>query len=168
MPSPRSLGEIYCCDADALITIRNAKLLLQLGKLASSGVVKVPQAVFEEVRTSARSNLFKQISTWNTSASVITPADMPILLLIPEIERRYGKPFSIGGLSYRGLWASERGRSGADSVLVATAKANQWTVISNDQSVHGACLFEQVVCRRWEELARVMRPPPRPSQPKLI
>ena len=33
----------------------------------------------------------RQISNWNRSASVITPSDMPILLLIPEIERRYGE-----------------------------------------------------------------------------
>lgn len=168
MPSPRSQGEIYCCDADALITIKYAGLFRQLRKLASSGVIRVPQAVFDEVRSHATSDISRQISNWNRSTSVITPSDMPILQLIPEIERRYGEQFSIGGYRYRGFWASKRAWDGADSALVATAKVNQWTVISNDLSVHGACLFEQVVCRRWEELARLLRPPPRPSQPELI
>ena len=107
MPSPASQeanrSEIYCCDADALITIRNAKLLPQLSKLASSGVVKVPQAVFEEVSAYAKSDLSKQITKWNTTANVIAPADMPILQIIREIERRYGDRFSIGNHNYGGF-----------------------------------------------------------------
>ena len=167
MPNPPSQGEIYCCDADALIDIRNAKLLPQLGKLASSGIVKVPQAIFEEVIAHARSDLSKQISRWNISANVIAPTDMPILQLIPHIEQSYGPRLSIGNHPYGGFWASKKGRGGADSALVATAKVNGWTVISNDVAVHGACLLEQVVCRRWEELARLLRDPGS-AQPNLL
>ena len=101
-------------------------------------------------------------------ANVIAPADMPILQIIREIERRYGDRFSIGNHNYGGFWASKKGRGGADSALIATAKVNQWTIISNDVSVHGACLFEQVVCRRWEEIAGLLHYQPGPSQSDFL
>ena len=40
--------------------------------------------------------------------------------------------------------------------MVALGKALDIIVISNDDSIHGACALEGVVCRRWEELYRVL------------
>ena len=93
--------------------------------------------------------------------------DAPARLLLPAIENRYGPPFNIGGITYPGFWNSKAGRDAADGEVVAFAKAYGWTVISNDNSIHGACLLENSESHRWEYLARLIEAQPEPSEPPV-
>lgn len=98
-------------------------------------------------------------------------SDASARMLLPGIENRYGPPFNIGGITYPGFWNSKAGRDAADGEVVAFAKAYGWTVIANDNSIHGACLLEDIESHRWEHLARLIEtepdPPTLPSQPPL-
>jgi len=47
---------------------------------------------------------------------------------------------------------------------VALAKSRKWIAVSNDNSIHGACMLENVECRRWEDIGRLLL---RPEQPQL-
>ena len=49
--------------------------------------------------------------------------------------------------------------------VVALAKAHGWTVIANDNSLHGACLLERIESHRWEYLARLVETEPEPPAP---
>lgn len=85
--------------------------------------------------------------------------DPHALEFLPEIERQYGPPFRVGQKTYAGFWQSASGRRSIDGQVVALAKARGWIVISNDDSVHGPCMLEGVLCRRWEEIGRVLLRP---------
>lgn len=101
--------------------------------------------------------IFRYLKQLDTKYSIVAvlDKDQRARNLLPEMERKYGQPFHVGGVTYAGFWVtSGRGRKTADGQLVAFARANEWVVISNDVNVHGACLLENVECRRWEHIAR--------------
>lgn len=91
--------------------------------------------------------------------------DYKALELLPDIEKRYGRRFHIRGKSYRGFWESSSGRKSADAQVLALAKAHGWIAVSNDDSIHGACMLEGVICRRWEEIGRLLLGPEQPPLP---
>lgn len=97
------------------------------------------------------------LEAWHASGQVVVVVDddSEASSLLPNIDARYGPQFSMAGVSYGGFWKSRAGQDAADAEVVAFAKARGWVVISNDHSVHGACLMESIECHRWEYLALV-------------
>jgi hypothetical protein len=122
-----------------------------LRRLAQLGRLKIPPKVHTELRegTDRLGQRLERLSRFN----VIVQLDHQALTHLSRIERAYGSPFHLGGITYPGFWNSPGGRKSADSQVVALAKSRGWVVISNDRSVHGACLLEAIVCRHWDALA---------------
>lgn len=165
MPSP--LDSVpFCCDANALINFARAGRFAELDGLARLDLLRIPMGVYNEVYPYERDGRTKKMLTqWKEDArtTVNLDDDGAAKALLPDIERAYGPPFSIGGVTYPGFWKSKAGRAAADGEVVAFAKARGWTVVSNDGSVRGACLLESVECHSWEQLAH--RLAARPEQP---
>ena len=164
---------IYCCDADALIDLDSAGRFAELSRLVEQGRLRIASGAFAEtVRFRSISRRSKRtLEGWHAhgQVGVVVDYDSAARSLLPDIDTRYGPQFSMEGVSYGGFWRSRAGRDAADAEVVAFAKAHGWVVISNDRSVHGACLMESVECHRWEHLALVIRQiPPPPEQPHLF
>lgn len=156
--------EVFCCDSDSLINLRDADLLRKLRSLVKNGKVKVPGGVYRELQRKT-DKLAKTLQTWKKKYSLVVELNHRCLELLPDIEEKYGGPFGIGGKTYGGFWASSSGRRSADAQIVALAKARGWIAISNDNSIHGACMLEDVVCRRWEEMGRLLLGAEQPTLP---
>ena len=169
---------IFCCDADALINFERSGRFTELTRLVEQNRLRVVDGVYKEVaEAGVRSNDMRNIlRRWKEREQVVVAVDEDRAASrhIPQIERRYGPPFSIRGITYGGFWKSRAGRDAADAEVVAFAKAYGWAVISNDRSVQGACLLEGVACLHWEHLAVVIEQmPPRaqtmtPNQLRLF
>jgi hypothetical protein len=147
----------YCCDSDSLINLRDAKLLQNLRQLAQIGALKIAKGVYKEIHRKT-DRLFQTLKQWHDKYSIIVELDQRALTLLPDLETKYGQPFKIGSKQYNGFWASSSGRRAVDAQIIALAKTHNWVVVSNDDSVHGACMLENVVCCRWEELGRILHP----------
>ena len=150
----------FCCDADALIEFERARLIQDLNVFAGLHRIRIPVGVYHEVRAyrGVSTTLKNAVERWKDIGLVVDiDQNAAAKRLLPEIETRYGLPFSVGNVTYGGFWRSKAGRYAADGEVVAFAKAHRWTVISNDVSVHGACYQEDITCHRWEHLARLIR-----------
>jgi hypothetical protein len=58
---------------------------------------------------------------------------------------------------YRGFWRTEFPGGGVDAQVIVLAKERKYRkyiVISNDNSIHGACMLENVEWIRYEEFGR--------------
>ena len=165
----------FCCDANALIDFARSGRFADLQALAQLGLLRIPMGVYAEVYPYERNSQVKRLlAQWKEDArtTVNLDDDGAAKALLPDIERAYGPPFSIGGITYSGFWRSKAGRDAADGEVVAFAKARGWTVVSNDGSVRGACLLERIECHSWEHLAhrlaaRTDQPPPSEQQLSL-
>jgi hypothetical protein len=100
--------------------------------------------------------LAKTLQKWEAAYPLVVKLDYKALALLPGIELKYGPQFNQVGMVYKGFWKSASGKKSADSQVVALAKSREWVVISNDITIHGACMLEGVVCRRWEEIGRLL------------
>jgi len=151
----QALDIVMCCDADALITMRQAGLLGSMRPLVERGLVKIPKGIIGELAKAVGSEVTRQLKDWEERYRLTVDLDLEpsALALLPGIELRYGPRFSVGGITYAGFWRGGR-RDSRDGEVVALARALGWRVVSNDHSVHGACLFEGIECLRWESLAR--------------
>jgi len=147
--------DIYCCDADALIDLHAAGLLGKLRVLAQNGKLKLPEGVFSELNRFT-DKLATTLASWDAKYGIVVRLNHNDLTLLPRLERQYGSPFHLRGRSYAGFWASASGRRAKDAQVVAVAETRGWTVISNDNSIHGECMLEKVPCRRWEEIGRLL------------
>lgn len=147
---------LFCCDANVLIQFIRARRFAELERLVHRDLLRIPLGVYQEVYPQQREGHEKRIlARWKSEGVVVDlDTDLAARALIRGIERNYGRPFSVGGFTYGGLWKGRSGRAAADAEVVAAAKANGWAVISNDVSIHGACLLEEVDCYRWEYLLR--------------
>ena len=148
---------IFCCDSSALIDLRDAGLLRKLRTLVQRGRIRIPEGVYKELQQKT-DQLAKTIEQWKRKYSFVVNLDTKALELLPDIERKYGPQFSVGGKTYAGFWKSPSGRKSADSQVVALSKIRGWIAVSNDNSINGACMLENVECRRWEEIGRLLRP----------
>ena len=168
MTSPND-GPPFCCDADALINLVRTQRFLRLDILAQRHLLRIPLGVYKEVHLHQRQGAEKRmLEGWEQGRNVVIDLDqdMPARGLLPAIERSYGPPFNDAGLTYPGFWKSKAGHDAADGEVVALAKANRWTVVSNDNSVRGACLLEGIECLPWQSLALVLDR--EPTQPSLL
>lgn len=156
--------EVFCCDSDTLINLRDAGLLPKLRVMAQSGKLKVAEGVYRELHNQT-DQLAKTLEKWKNKYPVVVDLDYRSLELLPTIENRYGERFHIGGKTYRGFWESSSGRKSVDAQVVALARARGWIAVSNDNSTHGACMLEGVICRRWEEIGRLLLGPEQPALP---
>jgi rRNA-processing protein FCF1 len=150
-----------------LIELRDAGLLDQLKRLVKKGKIKIPEGVYKELRQKT-DKLRKTIELWERDFSFVVNLDLNALTLLRDIEKRYGLQFNIGGKVYAGFWKSASGKRSIDSQVLALAKARGWTVVSNDNSLHGACMLEDVRCQRWEEdIGRLLLGPERQRLPGI-
>jgi len=161
-----SLPSVFCCDSSALIDLRDAGILRRMRSLVKIGKVKIPEGVYKELKQKT-DQLAKTIEQWRNKYSFVVNLDSKALELLPDIEREYGPQFSVGGKTYPGFWKSPSGKKSADSQVVALAKSRRWIAVSNDNSIHGACMIEDVQCRRWEEIGRLLLGPEQPPLPGL-
>ena len=116
MTSPL-VGAPFCCDADALITLVRTRLFVRLDTLAQRGLLRIPRGVFDEVYPHQRPGPEKRmLERWRDEEGIVVDLDRDAAarMLLPAIEKRYGLPFSIGGVTYRGFWNSRAGRDAAD------------------------------------------------------
>lgn len=134
--------------------------------LVQSGRAKIPEGVYRELQQKT-DKLAKTVERWKKKYSIVVSLDAEALNLLPDIERNYGPQFHIGGINYPGFWKSPSGRKSVDAQVVALAKSRKWTAVSNDNSIHGACMLENVECRRWEEIGRLLLGPEQPHLPGL-
>jgi len=153
--SPHS---VFCCDSASLIDLRDAGLLRKMRGMVQSGGVKIPGGVYKELQRKT-DKLAKTIEQWEKKYSIVVNLDTQALELLPAIESNYGPQFNVGGINYPGFWKSPSGRKSVDGQVVALAKSRGWIVVSNDNSIHGACMLENVGCRRWEEIGRLLLGP---------
>lgn len=154
---------IFCCDSASLIDLRDAGLLREMRGLVQNDRVKIPEGVYRELQQKT-DKLANTIEQWKKKYSIVIDLDPKALELLPDIERNYGPQFSVGGKTYAGFWKSPSGRKSVDAQVVALAKSRKWIAVSNDNSIHGACMLENVECRRWEDIGRLLL---RPEQPQL-
>ncbi len=161
-----SLPNVFCCDSTALIDLNDAGLLRKTRTLVQNGKLKIPEGVGRELRQTT-DKLTKSIEQWEKKYSFIVHLDHKSLELLPDIERKYGPPFSVGGITYPGFWKSPSGKKSVDAQVVALAKSRGWIVVSNDNSIHGACMLEDVESRRWEEIGRLLFGTEQPHLPGL-
>lgn len=109
--------------------------------------------------------LAKMMENWKRKYSLVVDLDYKSLEFLPDIEKKYGMPFKVGDKVYKGFWSSASGRKSVDAQVVALAKARGWIAVSNDDSIHGACMLEGVLCRRWEEIGRLLLGPEQAAFP---
>jgi len=157
---------VFCADSSALIDLNDAGLLRKTRKLVQVGKLKIPEGVHKELQQKT-DKLAKAIEQWEKKYSFIVNLDHKALELLPDIERKYGPQFSVGGKTYPGFWKSTSGKKSVDAQVVALAKSRGWKVVSNDNSIHGACMLEDIECRRWEEIGRLLLGPEQPHLPGL-
>ena len=157
---------VFCCDSSALIDLRDAGLLRKLRTLVQRERVKIPEGVYKELQQKT-DQLAKTIEQWKRKYSFVLNLDTKALELLPDMERKYGPQFSVGGKTYPGFWKSPSGKKSVDAQVVALAKSRDWIAVSNDNSIHGACMFEDVECRRWEEIGRLLLDPEQHRLPGL-
>jgi hypothetical protein len=150
-----------------LITLKDACLLDNLLILVKTNRLKIPEGVYRELLIST-DILARTLEKWIDKYPLVVKLDYNALTLFPDIERKYGPQFNQGGKVYPGFWKSASGKRSVDSQVVALAKARGWIVISNDNSVHGACMMEGVICRRWEEIGRLILKPGQPQLPGFL
>lgn len=161
-----SLPSVFCCDSAALIDLRDASLLRSMTWLARIGKAKIPEGVYKELKQKT-DQLAQTIEQWKSKYSFVVYLDSKALELLPDIERNYGPQFSVGGKTYPGFWKSPSGKKSVDAQVVALAKSREWIAVSNDNSIHGACMLEDVQCRRWEEIGRLLLGPEQHQLPGL-
>lgn len=160
----RAETTVFCCDADSVINVRDAGLLPGFRNLARDGRAKVAEGVYRELKKGT-DTLARSLTTWERNYQFVVRLDHVALQCLPDIERKYGPRFTLGSKVYAGLWASASGRKSADSQVIALAKVRSWIVISNDSSVHGACMKEGIACWGWEEIGRLLLHPHQPLLP---
>ncbi|MBM4463328.1 MAG: PIN domain-containing protein [Chloroflexi bacterium] len=134
--------------------------------LVKSGRLKIPEGVYRELRQKT-DKLANVVEQWEKKYHFVVNLDYRALELLPDIERKYGPQFNIGGKNYPGFWKSPSGRKSVDAQVMALAKTRGWIVVSNDNSIHGACMLEDIACRRWEEIGRLLLGPEQPHLPGL-
>ena len=149
----REAGATYCCDANTLKDLYYAGLLKKLGLWVRTGHVKIPEGVYRELRQ--RSDRLRNVlRTWDSKYSAVVQLNLAEKNQLSHIERTYGPQFTIGKITYPGLWASRSGKRAADGQVIAVGKVRGWVVVSNDGSVKGACAKEGIECIAWEDFAR--------------
>ena len=157
---------VFCCDSASLIDLRDAGLLRKMRTLVRAGRVKIPEGVYKELQQKT-DKLAKTIEQWKRQYCFVVNLGPESLALLPDIERSYGPQFNVGGKNYPGFWKSSSGRKSVDAQVVALAKSHRWIAVSNDNSIHGACMLENIECRRWEEVGRLLLGPEQPHLPGL-
>ncbi len=161
--NPPTLVPTYCCDSDSLINLYDASLLVKMRDMVKIGRIKIPEGVFREIHRYT-DRLAKTLQSWEDKYQLVVKLDYKALEFFTEITLKYGPQFRQGDVVYKGFWKSASGRKSSDAQVVALAKARGWIAVSNDNSIHGACMKEGIVCCRWEEIGRLLLKPQHPDE----
>lgn len=151
------MGQIYVCDADALINLHRyfrKESLRALRKLLQKGGLKLPEGICRELQRGT-DELAKFAKDAEKAGAVVRMAQNPSLRdTVAEMERKYGKQIIFGRATYKGFWSSKAGRKAADAQVVATARFLEAICVSDDKAVQMACALENIPCIGWIEFAR--------------
>jgi hypothetical protein len=144
---------MYCLDADTIINVTLAGWFNKLHESAKDGHVCFVEGVYRQL-TDTTTKIGNKIKNWDKYESIkyLTTAEQ---ILMKQIDEKYGPPFHIiKGKDYPGFWKTEPPGGGVDAQVIAVAKERKYIVVSNDHSIHGACMLENVECIRYEEFGR--------------
>lgn len=144
---------MYCLDADTIINVELANWFEKLHESAKDGYVCFVEGVYRQL-TDTSTRIGTKIKNWDKYGCLhkLTTVEQA---LMKQLDTKYGPPFSIiKGHNYSGFWKTEGVGGGVDSQIVAVAKERGYLVVSNDNSIHGACMLEDVECIRYEEFGR--------------
>jgi hypothetical protein len=147
----------YILDTDALIDYYNhfPKKFKRLKELAKSGILKIPEGVFRELKRKS-DKLKRYVEKWENDYNIVITikSDFRLVNDFGRIDTTYGEEVKVGGRVYPGFWKSPSGRKAADGQLVTIGKVQKYIVVSDDKAVRLACLLEDVECIGWSEFAR--------------
>jgi hypothetical protein len=144
---------MYCLDADTIINVVFAGWFDNLHESAKNGYICFPEGVYRQL-TDTTTRIGNKIKNWSKYGSIhyLTTTEQAVM---KQIDMKYGPPFYIiKGKNYPGFWKTERIGSGVDAQIIAVAEECKYMVVSNDHSIHGACMLENVECMRYEEFGR--------------
>jgi hypothetical protein len=144
---------MYCLDADSIINIALAGWFDSLQKTAKNGDICFPEGVYRQL-TETTTKIGQKIEGWDKFGclKILSSSEK---LLMKQIDQKYGPPFHIiNGKDYKGFWKTEPPGGGVDAQVIAVAKEHKYIVVSNDHSIHGACMLENVECILYEEFGR--------------
>jgi hypothetical protein len=143
---------MYCLDTDSIINVEFAGWFSSLRKAAKDGSIYFPEGVYRQL-TDTTTKIGNKIKNWGKYGTILklTTSEQ---VLMKQIDAKYGPSFHIKGNSYPGFWKTEPVGGGVDSQVIAVAKERKYIVVSNDNSIHGACMLENVECIRYEEFGR--------------
>jgi hypothetical protein len=144
---------MYCLDADTIINVTLAGWFDKLHESAKDGHVCFVEGVYRQL-TDTTTKIGSKIKNWDKYGSIqkLTTVEQA---LMKQLDKKYGPPFPIiKGKNYPGFWKTEPPGGGVDAQVIAVAKERKYIVVSNDHSIHGACMLENVECIRYEEFGR--------------
>jgi hypothetical protein len=147
------------------LNLYRAKYFSHLRKWVRSGAVKTPEGVYREL-AERTDQLYKVIQLWEKKYAFVVTLNTLALTHFQELQKKYGTPFVVGNITFKGFWAGKRGQRSADAQVVALAKSFSWVVISNDSAVTGACMLENIPCRHWQEFGRLISSSSRSVSPE--
>ena len=144
---------MYCLDADTIINVELAGWFDKLRRAAKEGNICYPEGVYRQL-TDTTTKIGNKIKNWGKYGCIqhLTTSEQTIM---KQIDNKYGPPFNIiKGRNYKGFWKTEPLGGGVDAQVITIAKERKYVVVSNDHSIHGACMLENVECIRYEEFGR--------------
>ena len=144
---------MYCLDADTIINVELAGWFDKLRRAAKEGNICFPEGVYRQL-TDTTTKIGNKIKNWGKYGCIqhLTTSEQ---IIMKQIDNKYGPPFNIiKGRNYKGFWKTEPLGGGVDAQVITIAKERKYIVVSNDHSIHGACMLENVECIRYEEFGR--------------
>ena len=136
-----------------IINVELAGWFDKLHESAKKGHICFVEGVYRQL-TDTSTKIGNKIKNWDKYGCLhnLTTIEQS---LMKYLDIRYGPPFHIiKGKNYPGFWKTEGAGGGVDSQIIAVAKEREYLVVSNDNSIHGACMLENVGCIRYEEFGR--------------
>ncbi len=156
MPPP------YVLDSSAIIDLHQhfpkRRLRKALNGLARQDRLRIPEGVRREIKrkTDDARKTLEQLDNHSPQFVVRIARVHNLQEELSRIEQAYGEQIRLGNKVYPGFWHSASGRKAVDGQVVALAKKQGGTVVSDDRGIRAACLLENVPCIGWTEFARVL------------
>jgi len=144
-------SSIYVLDSDALINLKSHSFTRKLGKHLHR--IRIPEGVYREIKRRV-DRLRKSLEQWiKKEPSLVITFDRHSSLrdTLVQMERKYGRQFTVKGRVYKGFWQSRGGRKSADAQVVAAGRVFGYVVVTNDKTIQAACMLENVRHIVWTE-----------------
>lgn len=157
------MREKYVVDSDSLINFMEHEprlVRVSLRDAVRKGDVFIPDRVVAELLRHT-DGLSAQIDQWKRrwpQQVGVQLRDPHALRLYAHIQNTYTADFPYGRRRVRGLGKSPAGTRSADPQVIALAKFQGFTAVTNDNSMLIVCLIEGVPTISWAEFARRIGP----------